>query len=253
MGPSLVLGLIVSQVLDVNAPALRSALVVGGGMVLAALASVGLAFFSNLAERKWALSSDSVQAVLLGLGFGLGLLLLSLVQTHFPGQRAGLDRLLLGNAAVLTMGDIWLGLFACLIVILKGTVLRRPLTAFLFDPGAWQARGGRLWLAETLYTILLFSVTIAGMRLVGAVLMVALLTLPYLIVQPWIRRDLDKLVGLGGLAAAFGATLGVLVSALPTGAQGEGLPAGPSIVLTLFGLALMSHGAARMMRARDRD
>jgi len=239
--PGLVLGLIFSQLLGFTEAPGSQILVIVCGVGAAGLASLALSYFSTQVTIKWALGNDIIQAVLLGLGFGLGLILLSLVQGYFPAQRSGLDRLLIGNAALLTSADVWIGCALSASLIMVGWLARRPIIAFLFDPQAWQVAGGRQWLVETLYAAGLFVVTIICIRLVGAVLAVALLTMPYLIAKPWASRGFAVLALTSGLAAAAGAVSGSWVSALSLGPEAQGLPTGPCIILALFIWLLVSH------------
>ena len=244
--PGLVLGVILSYWVGVDGTLVAQMLAAIGGVCTAAVISVLLSVVSSVAKKRLYLESDSVQAVMLGLGFGLGLLLLSWVQTHVPAQRAGLDRLLLGNAALLTTTDIWVGVVLALSLSLVGFVFKRPLVSFLFDPVGWRASGGRLWVASALYTMCLFLVTLIAMRLVGAVLMVGLFSVPYLIARPWVQVRLTHLVLLSASMAAVGALLGVWISTLALGPEARGLPAGPSIVLSLFAMMLISQLMARV-------
>ena len=245
--PGLVLGVIASYLIAVDGTVMAQVIPAFGGLITAALMSVLLSIVSTKARLQFHLHSDSIQAVMLGLGFGFGLVLLSWVQTHLPAQRAGLDRLLLGNAALLTTADIWLGVVLAATLGGVSFVCRRPIVSFLFDPVGWQATGGRLWAANALYAGCLFLVTLMSMRLVGAVLMVALFSLPYLIVQPWAHKRLFPLMIASALAAALGAMVGVWVSALPLGPEARGLPAGPSIVLALFVMMCISQCVARIL------
>ena len=244
--PGLVLGVILSYWVGVDGTLVAQMLAAIGGVCTAAVISVLLSVVSSVAKKRLYLESDSVQAVMLGLGFGLGLLLLSWVQTHVPAQRAGLDRLLLGNAALLTTTDIWVGVVLALSLSLVGFVFKRPLVSFLFDPVSWRASGGRLWVASAIYTMCLFVVTLIAMRLVGAVLMVALFSVPYLIARPWVQVRLTHLVLLSASMAAVGALLGVWISTLALGPEARGLPAGPSIVMSLFLMMLISQFMARL-------
>ena len=244
--PGLVLGVILSYWVGVDGTLIAQVIAAVGGVCTAAVISALLSVVSSVAKKRLYLESDSIQAVMLGLGFGLGLLLLSWVQTHVPAQRAGLDRLLLGNAALLTTTDIWVGAGLALSLSVMGFVFRRPLVSFLFDPVSWRANGGRMWVANALYTMCLFLVTLIAMRLVGAVLMVALFSVPYLIARPWAHMRLTHLVLLSASVAAAGALLGVWVSTLALGPEARGLPAGPSIVLSLFVMMLISQLMARL-------
>lgn len=244
--PGLVLGVIVSYLLGVDGTVVAQMISAFGGLAAAVLISVLLSLTSTMARRRYHVHSDSIQAVMLGFGFGLGMVLLSWVQTYLPAQRAGLDRLLLGNAALLTTADIWLGAMLVTTLGLVAVVCRRPILSFLFDPVSWRAAGGRLWVANALYAGCLFLVTLIAMRLVGAVLMVALFSLPYLMVQPWAHKRLFPLMIACAVAASIGALGGVLVSALRLGPEARGLPAGPSIVLVLFVMMLLSQCLARL-------
>jgi manganese/zinc/iron transport system permease protein len=125
------------------------------------------------------------------------------------------------------------------------------MTVIAFDEGYAAASGWNVPLLDRIVLLLVLFVTVAGLRIVGLVLIVALLIIPAVTARFWTDRVSRLLL----LAALIGGASGWIGTALSAAAPG--LPAGPLVVLTaatLFTLSLLlapRRGAlARALAAR---
>jgi manganese/zinc/iron transport system permease protein len=219
------------------------------GAALAALA--GMATLDALARRT-RLTEDTATAVVLSTFFGAGVVLLTLIQTlPLPGQ-AGLDGFLLGQTAGMLAAEAWtiaaLGAAAAAAVV----ALRRPMTLVCFD-AAWAATVGvPVRLIDGAILGLALVVMIAGLKVVGLVLVVALLIVPPVAARFWT----DRVGVMLAIAAGQGAAAGWLGAGLSAAAPQA--PTGALIVLVAFAFFVVSflfaprRGLAAQALARAR-
>ncbi len=216
--------------LGLRLPAARSlpvvllgALVTG---VMAALLVIQVARSSRLQE-------DAALGLTLSTFFGAGLVLRSLLQRS-GAQRAGLEAFLFGTAATISRGDArWIALIS-LIVIGLLALFWKELQLLTFDPDYLASLGFPARRVDLLLTGLIVLSVIAGLQVVGVILMSAMLIAPAVAARQWT----DRLSTMTLLAAAFGlasAMAGVLLSYLRSG-----LATGPFIALIVTSLALFS-------------
>jgi manganese/zinc/iron transport system permease protein len=205
------------------------------GAALAAL--LGLAAIDAITART-RLHEDAAIGAVLSVFFGAGVALLTLIQTlPYPGQ-AGLDGFLLGQTAGMLAAEAWtiaaLGAGACAATL----ALRRPMTLVCFDPGHAAAVGVPVRLVDLAIMGLALVVMVAGLRVAGLVLVVALLIIPPVAARFWTDRVgvmLAVAAGQGAAAGWMGAALSAAAPQAPTGAL---------IVLTAFALFVVSLAVA---------
>jgi manganese/zinc/iron transport system permease protein len=180
---------------------------------LAAWASPALARFRGIGE-------EAATAVTLAGFFGLGAVLLSVVQSGDSASQGGLSRILLGSAAALTQADLATVLVLALAVLGVVVALFKELCALTFDAAHARASGLRVDALDRVLLALVVVAVVAGMQIVGAVLVVSLLLAP----AAAARQVCARMPSVAIAAAAFGgasAALGVLLSrselSVPTG------------------------------------
>lgn len=182
------------------------------------------------------ITEDAAIGAVLGSFFGLGVVLLSYVQTLAIGGQAGLHHFLLGQAAAMARSEAIaiaaLAAFAIVLVLLFFKEFR--LAAFDRDFAAgmgWPVSAIDLGMAA-----LGVAVTVIGLQTVGLVMIVALLVVPPVAARFW-SNDV-KMIALfagiiGALSAFFGAAASYAFSNMPTGAAIV-LAAGVFVVASLL-------------------
>jgi manganese/zinc/iron transport system permease protein len=177
---------------------------------------------------------DSALALMLSVFFGVGLVLLTYLQQHAGAAQAGLDSFLFGQAAALVEHDVatmaTLGGIALLIMLL----FWKEFKLLAFDPEFGRSIGLPIRLLDVVLTTLLVIAIVIGLQTVGVVLMSAMIVAPAAAARQWT----DRLGIMVGLAATFGAMSGVS-GALVSGAA-PNLPTGPTIVLCMGGIVIVS-------------
>lgn len=190
----------------------------------AASAALGLVLIEWIARRT-RLAEDAAIGAVLGAFFGLGVVLLTVVQSMSAGRQAGLESFLLGSTAGMLMQDALVIALGGALVVAAVWALRRPMTLAAFDPGYAASLGYNLRRIDLAMMGLAMAVTVIGLKLVGLVLIVALLIIPAVAARFWTGRAERMLWIAGGIGAVSG-YVGAAISA-----SAPALPTGPIIVL----------------------
>ena len=184
--------------------------------------------------RHTRLAEDAAIGAVLSVFFGLGVVILTLIQTMEGGRQAGLEGFLLGSTAGMLYADALVIAGGGALAVLAVWLLRRPMTMVAFDAGFAQAMGINVRGVDLAMMGLVMAVTVIGLKIVGLILIVALLIIPAVTARFWTERAGAMLwiAGtLGGVAGYVGAVLSTIAPAMPTG---------PIIVLIAAGLFLFS-------------
>ncbi|HYH29354.1 MAG TPA: iron chelate uptake ABC transporter family permease subunit [Pseudonocardia sp.] len=221
---------------------------VPGLLVGAAVAGLVAALLMVAVERAGRIRPDAAIGVVLSGFFAFGVVLLTHLSNSSDADQAGLENYLFGQAAGLLARDVAvMSVLAAVALVVVG-VLRRALTTTLFDPSFAGALGLPVRALETVMTALLVVAVVIGVRVVGAILMVAMLVVPTVTA----RQLADRFPRVLLLAGLVGAGVGVTGALTATRAQ---LPTGPVVVLTGFGVALaallLAPGRGVLWRARQ--
>lgn len=203
-------------------------------VVGAALAGWAASLLVMLVVRTTRIKMDTALGLVLSTFFGLGLVLLSVIQRSAGAGMAGLDRFLFGQAATLVGEDLvtMAGLGAAVLATL--VVLWKEFKLLSFDPAFAGALGLPVRGLNVALTTLLVVATVTGLQTVGVVLMSAMIVAPAAAARQWTDR-LDRLVLLAGLFGAVSGLLGAVISSLV-----PRLPTGPTIILTITAITLVS-------------
>ncbi|MGB0659970.1 MAG: metal ABC transporter permease [Mangrovicoccus sp.] len=205
------------------------------GLLIGAAGSawLGLVCVQNLTQRT-RLTEDAAIGAVLSVFFGLGVVLLTIIQTMSMGRQAGLDSLLLGATAGMLQSDAVLIAVGAGLVLLAVILLRRPMTMVAFDESYAAAQGLSVKRVDLAAMILALAITVVGLKIVGLILIVALLIIPAVAARFWSERvEIVAITAgaIGGLSGYLGAALSATAPALPTG---------PIIVLVSFALFVVS-------------
>lgn len=171
--------------------------------------------------RHTRLTEDSAIGAVLSVFFGLGIVLLSLIQTLELGGQAGLKTFILGQTAAMAQGEaIAIGLLAAGAAAAVA-MLFKELRALAFDPGFAAVQGWPVARLDLALMGLATLVTVIGLQTVGLILVVALLIIPPAAARFWTDRLSVLTIAaavIGALSGWLGATLSALLPKLPAGA-----------------------------------
>lgn len=196
-------------------------------------AAVGLLCVSALTNRT-RLSEDAAIGAVLSVFFGLGVVLLTVIQSMSSGRQAGLESFLLGSTAGMLWNDALVIALGGAVVLALAAILRRPMTMVAFDPEFAAGTGMNVRRIELAMMGLALAITVIGLKIVGLILIVALLIIPAVAARFWSER-VDLVVILAGVIGGVSGYAGAAISA-----TAPGLPTGPIVVLVAFALFLVS-------------
>ncbi len=196
-------------------------------------ALIGL-FIIEWIPRRTRLPEDAAIGSVLGVFFGAGIVLLTVIQTMSSGRQAGLESFLLGSTAGMLFQDAIVIAIGGFFSILGIWIARRPLTIVSFDKDYAISVGYDVRQIDLLMMGLVLGVTVIGMKLVGLILIVAMLIIPAVTARFWSNRT-DEVVVIAGFLCGLSGYIGAVLSA-----SAPSLPTGPIIVLIAIVLFVLS-------------
>jgi manganese/zinc/iron transport system permease protein len=203
------------------------------GAFVAALAALGTLV---LIRRFTRTRDDAATGIVIGVSFGLGIVLVSgLPRWGVPGS-AGLEQFLLGHAAAITARDAAVLAAVSLAAVLVVAATLKEITLVAFDAAFAAAGGWPVALIDGLVAALVAAMIVAGLPAVGAVLVTALVVIPPAAARLWTDRVVTMLL-LAGMFGLVAAVVGTLASATR-----PGLATGPLVVLAaaaIFAVSLL--------------
>lgn len=197
-----------------------------GPLLVGAAATGVLGVLAMLAiTRHSRLKEDSAMSLVLTVFFGLGIMLLGVVQRMPGGNQSGLDKYLFGQAAAIVPSDVRLITLIAALLCLMALLFYKEFKLLAFDPGFGAGLGFPMTALDLLLNLGIVVAVVIGLEAVGVVLMAALLTTPAVTARYWTNR-LSVMLPLAGLFGALSGVAGTLASQV-----GPRMPTGPLIVL----------------------
>lgn len=184
--------------------------------------------------RRTRLAEDTAIGAVLGVFFGVGVVLLTIIQTMSAGRQAGLEGFLLGSTAGMLFQDAVVIAVGGVLSVFATWLLRRPMTLVAFDSEYAASMGYDVRRIDLLIMGLVTAVTVIGLKLVGLILIVAMLIIPAVTARFWTDRS-NRVIWIAGLVGGVAGYLGAVLSA-----SAPALPTGPIIVLVAAGLFILS-------------
>ena len=190
-------------------------------MAGAALSALVAAVLVDVVRRLPKLSDDTALAVILGVLFGGGLVIMGVVHQLGSGKSSGLDAFIEGSVATMLAREAMQMAGIAVAVMVMTLLFFKELAISTFDRGHARIQGLRLPMIDFLFLVLVVLVTVAGLRAVGLILIIALLVIPAATAINCCRR-LSRVVAVASTVGALSGGLGAWISAmfprLPTGA-----------------------------------
>jgi zinc transport system permease protein len=199
--------------------------------------AIAIGLTLNRFERKSRLSIDTLLGFFLASFMSLGVLILSLR----PGYQPELLSYLFGSILSVSAGDLIAVAVIAVCVLPAVVLLRRSLTFATFDPDGARVAGIPVDRVLTLYNVLVALAVIASIRVVGVILVNALLVLP----AATAKRLARSVGGMFLLAPVFG-TASVVVGLFAS--LYWNAPSGPTITL-VSGATFLAAGLVKRKAA----
>lgn len=205
-------------------------------LIGAGLAGVAATFGIGWITRHSRIKHDAAMGIVLSSFFGLGIVLLTLVQHGGYGNQAGLDKFLFGQAASMVGSDVLTLSIVSLILVSVCYFLFKQFKLVSFDPGFAKGIGYPVAFYEQLLMLLMVVAVVVGIQAVGVILVASLIITPAVSARYWTDR-LGVMVVVSGIFGAISGATGAIASS-----TAASLPTGPLTVLAataLFGLSLL--------------
>ncbi len=175
--------------------------------------------------RNTRLQEDAAIGTVLSVSFGIGLVLLTIIQSLGIGRPSGLEKLLLGSIAGMLYQDAIIIAVGGTLISVITFLLRRQMTLVAFDAEYAAVQGYNVPLIDLTILTLGVAITVVGLKVVGLILVIGLLIIPTVAARYWTVRP-DHMLFIAGILGATAAYVGAAISA-----SAPNLPAGPVIVL----------------------
>ncbi len=205
------------------------------GLGTLAVALIMAVTVATLAARGWAV--DTTLGVLAHAALALGLVAISFVH----GVRTDLQAFLFGDILAVTKGDlafIWGGA----VLVLALLVWRwQGLLAATLNEDLAHASGVNPNRERLILTLALALVVAVALKVVGALLIAAMLIIPAAAARA-LSRTPEAMAGLAVVIGAVASLAGLAMSLW------QDTPAGPSIVVAAAGIFVLAAGFGRMLR-----
>ena len=198
-----------------------------------------------LLARPWRISprgglipGDTLTGLIGHAGLALGFVLLASLET----VRADLLGYLFGDVLALGLQDIlWIIAFGAAALLVLAAIWRNLLFDTMNPDILAAEHGGQKGAAaQTIFLVLVAVLIALGLRVVGALLIVALVIIPPAAARAFVRSP-EAMAGLSAAIGAVSAPIGLLA------AFAFDLPAGPAIVLAAAAMFLVSTAAASLL------
>jgi manganese/zinc/iron transport system permease protein len=180
------------------------------------------------------IKEDSALGLVLSVFFGLGLVLLTVIQKMPTAKQSGLDTFLFGQAAALLERDVITMASLGGVTIIIMLLFWKEFKLLCFDSSFGASLGFPMPILDVLLITLLVIAIVVGLQTVGVVLMSAMVVAPAAAARQWT----DRLGAMVVLSALFGAIAGVSGAVISSSAVH--IPTGPTIVLSISAIVAVS-------------
>ncbi|HHV05655.1 MAG TPA: metal ABC transporter permease [Anaerolineaceae bacterium] len=187
-----------------------------GAVLFSLLSSVTM----GVAHRKLRERSDTMIGVMWAVGMATGIIFVSLT----PGYRANLMSYLFGSILAVSKEDIWWMAGIALATVLFVALFYRQLLAISFDEEFATVRNLPVTVLSVLLLIMTGLTVVVAMRVVGLIMVIALLTIPSAIASMFFKEMRVIMLVAVGLGVVF-ISAGLVISFL------SNLPAAAVIIL----------------------
>lgn len=209
------------------------------GVVVSSLATAGAIGYFTRGRR---LRTDTAIGIFMVASFAWGVIAQGAYHAARHANPVGWETYLFGELRGLTAGFAAAAVLVCAAVVAVVYLLGKEILYYCFDPAMAEASGVPAGFVHYLLMLLVALTIVIGARVVGTVLVTALLVLPGATAAA-VARTLRATLA-GSVAVGVAGTAG----GLALSGRWPFLLTGPAIVLVLFALFLLAYGWSRLRR-----
>ncbi len=191
--------------------------------------AVLVALLVLLLRRGNRLPNDAILGMLSHSALSIGMIGLAFMST----VRVDLTALLFGDILAVSWNEVWLTAAGAALVLALLAVAWRPLVAATVDEDLARAEGVPVAALSIFFMLLVAGVVALAMKVVGVLLVTALLVIPAVTARR-LARSPEQMATIAPLFGVAGVAAGLMLSLYAD------TPSGPSIVVATFALFLLS-------------
>ncbi|QQS39477.1 metal ABC transporter permease [Candidatus Woesebacteria bacterium] len=202
-------------------------------IIAAAIYAVIVAFGLPYLKKHSDLPIDSLLGFILPFSMGVGVILLALL----PGYQPELVSFLFGSILAISWNDVFIVLVIVLVSFITMLILKQKMVFASFDSEYAKITGIQVTKIDVIYNVLLAVTIVAGIRLVGIVLVNALLVIPASTVRLY-AKSLNQMFVFTPIVSVLSTFLGIYLSFV------FDVPTGPAIATVsglIFLVAVVTH------------
>ncbi|OEF98152.1 metal ABC transporter permease [Desulfuribacillus alkaliarsenatis] len=204
-----------------------------GAVITGLLTALGIGYVAQNSKIK----DDSAIGILFTAAFALGVVMI----TGIRGTGVDLWHILFGNVLAVSRADLWMILGIGLFVLITVASFYKQLLVSTFDPTMAKAIGLPTKAIHYGLMLLLSLVTVASLKTVGIVLVVAMLITPG--ATAYLLTDrLPTMIGLAALFGVFSSIVGVYFSYIYDVATGASIVLVASLLFAISFFFSPKHG-----------
>jgi manganese/zinc/iron transport system permease protein len=221
--PGICLGFMVSQTKN-------PIILICGAFITGWLSLVAVEFITSRTRIK----EDTAIGLILSVFFGIGIVMLTVIQKSGNAAQSGLDHFLFGKAAALVGSDLMAFGTVAVILLVIVYLLFKEFALLAFDKDYAKSIGLPVKRIELVLTSLIVLAVVIGIQAVGVVLMAAILITPAAAARFWTNR-ITVMIMLASLFGAISGLSGAYISYVQ-----PAMPTGPWIVIVISTIAFIS-------------
>jgi manganese/zinc/iron transport system permease protein len=221
--PGICLGFIVSQTKD-------PIILIIGAFITGWLSLVAVEFIT----AKTRIKEDTAIGLVLSVFFGIGIVMLTVIQKSGSAAQSGLDHFLFGKAASLVGSDLMAFGTVAVLLLITVYLLFKEFTLLAFDKDFARSIGLPVKRIELVLTSMIVLAVVIGIQAVGVVLMAAILITPAAAARFWTNR-IKVMILLASIFGAISGLSGAYISYIA-----PAMPTGPWIVIVISTIAFIS-------------
>ncbi|OQY09312.1 MAG: ABC transporter [Marinitoga sp. 4572_148] len=181
-------------------------------------------------SKKEKVNENSVIGMLLSFSMALGVIFLYLK----PGYTPELTSYLFGDILMVNAEDVKILSGVLSTIILFIILFNKELKYYAYNPRMAKNFGVPVNLISFIFLIIVSIVVVTSVKIIGIILVTSLLITPGVIGKLF-AKSLNQMIVISSLAGIFSGFFGIVI------AYYLNIPPGPSIVVTLFSLFLISY------------
>jgi manganese/zinc/iron transport system permease protein len=206
------------------------AYLITGAFITGWISLIGVEYITKHTRIK----DDTAIGLVLSVFFGIGILMLTVIQKGGNASQSGLDHFLFGKAAALVGDDLIVFGAVAVTLLISVFLLFKEFSLLAFDKEYAKAIGLPVRWIDLVLTSLTVLAVVIGIQAVGVVLMAAILITPAAAARFWTNK-INVMVLLASVFGAFSGLSGAYISYIA-----PAMPTGPWIVIVISTIAFIS-------------